>query len=143
MLKYPTFLFEIKSSKLTIVSAPPLERTPSPFWQSRFHLDEKVELERFEEKKLGLPRESWGLDELRSALRNVSDVEWFEESGGMLNIRMLGPQRPSTFRRVFSRVPGAIYSCLKVCTRESIFFKGERGFFFAILEAGGHADGIR
>lgn len=88
-----------------------------------------MELERLEEKKLGQSSESWKLDELRSALKNVSDVEWFEGNGGMLNVRMLGPQRPSTFRRVFSRVPGAIYSCLKVCTTRE---RGKRGFFLAI-----------
>lgn len=32
----------------------------------------------------------------------------------MIDLTVLGPSRPSTFRRVFSGVPGAIYGCLKV-----------------------------
>lgn len=32
----------------------------------------------------------------------------------MIDLRVLGPNRPSTFKKVFSDVPGAIYGCLKV-----------------------------
>ena len=68
----------------------------------------------FEENKLGLAKESWGLGELRSALSNVSDEEWFADSRGMVEAKLSGPERESTFRRVFAQVPGAIYGCLKV-----------------------------
>lgn len=82
------------------------------------HLDEELELERLEERKLRLPREEWGLDCLQYALRNVSNEKWFRGGGGMIDLKIAGPHRQSTFRRVFSNVPGAVYGCLKVCGRE-------------------------
>lgn len=92
------------------------------------HLDEEIALERVEEKRLKLPKETWGVDELKHALGAVSDEEWFQEGGGMLNLRVLGPARPSTFRRVLADVPGAIYGCLQVWAVLGFVF-----FFFVSL----------
>lgn len=78
------------------------------------HLDEIVELEAEEERRKGLKNETWGIKDIRRALRSVSDEEWFQKRGGMLDLKLPGPGRASTFRRVFFSVPGAIYGCLKV-----------------------------
>lgn len=78
------------------------------------HLDEELELEEIEEQQRKIPRESWGLRELKRALQDVSDEEWFQMRDGLISRRLFGPRRASTFKRVFSNVPGAIYGCLKV-----------------------------
>lgn len=78
------------------------------------HLEEELELEATEERQLKLPREKWVLDDIKRSLLLVSDDVWFHEGEGMIDISVLGPSRPSIFRRVFSGVPGAIYGCLKV-----------------------------
>lgn len=77
-------------------------------------LEEELELEETKERKLRLPREKWTLDDLKRSLLLVSNDSWFRKGGGMIDLRVLGPSRPSTFMRVFSDVPGAIYGCLKV-----------------------------
>lgn len=78
------------------------------------HLEEELELEAIKEQNLRLPREKWALGDLKRSLLLVSDDNWFQEGGGMIDLKILGPNRPSTFKKVFSDVPGAIYGCLKV-----------------------------
>ena len=86
-----------------------------PFYiHDSLHLDEELELERVEELQLNIPTENWGLCELKRALQDVSDEDWFQKRDGLITLRLLGPDRASTFKRVFSNVPGAIYGCLKV-----------------------------
>ncbi|CAM9156837.1 unnamed protein product, partial [Laminaria digitata] len=88
-----------------------LETTAPP--AQGLHLDEELELERVEELQLHIPPENWGLCELKRALQDVSDEEWFQKRDGLTTLRLFGPNRASTFKRVFSNVPGAIYGCLK------------------------------
>ena len=91
-------------------------------------LDEELELAAAEERRRWLPREKWSLEEVKRSLRLVSDEAWFQEGGGMIDFRVFGPSRPSTFSRVFSDVPGAIYGCLKVGFRAI----ASTGFSFSI-----------
>lgn len=79
------------------------------------HLHEELETEKAEELTLKLPREIWGLADIRRALQGVSDEEWFQDRGErMIALRLFGPERASTFKREFSNILGAIYGCLKV-----------------------------
>lgn len=78
------------------------------------HLEEELELEATKERSLGLSREKWALSDLKRSLLLVSDDHWFQEGGGMIDLKVLGPNRSSTFKKVLSDVPGAIYGCLKV-----------------------------
>lgn len=90
-------------------------RTPRNFSaDDSLHLEEELELEATKEQNLGLPREKWALGDLKRSLLLVSDDHWFQKGGGMIDLRVLGPSRPSTFKKVFSDVPGAIHGCLKV-----------------------------
>lgn len=82
---------------------------------SILHLEEELRLEAAKERRLWVPQEMWSLNDLKRSLRLVSDEAWFQEGGGMIDFRVFGPNRASTFGRVFSDVPGAIYGCLKVC----------------------------
>ena len=84
-------------------------------------LEEELELEATKERKLGLSRENWGLGDIKRSLLLVDNDTWFQQGGGMIDLRVLGPSRPSTFMRVFSDVPGAIYGCLKV----RMFLRGQ------------------
>lgn len=84
------------------------------FLESSLYLDEEIELDAIHEQERKLPREIWGLKEIRRVLLGVSDDEWFKEGGNMLDLTLDGPDRPSTFRKVFAGTPGAIYGCLKV-----------------------------
>eukprot|EP00903_Cladosiphon_okamuranus_P005641 g5607.t1 len=87
------------------------DKTMSKHSMEGLHLEEELELEANKEQVLGLSREKWALGDLKRSLLLVSDDHWFQE--GMIDIRVLGPNRPSTFKKVFSDVPGAIYGCLK------------------------------
>eukprot|EP00752_Nemacystus_decipiens_P016373 g14636.t1 len=86
------------------------------YYAKGLHLEEELELEATREKNLGLPTERWTLSHLKRSLLLVSDDLWFQRGGGMIDLRVLGPNRPSTFKKVFSDVPGAIYGCLKDLT---------------------------
>lgn len=81
---------------------------------SVLHLEEELRLVAAEERRLCLPREMWSLNDIKRSLRLISDEAWFQDGGGMIDFKVCGPSRPSTFVRVFSDVPGAIYGCLKV-----------------------------
>lgn len=48
----------------------------------------------------------------------------------MIDLRVLGPNRPSTFKKVFSDVPGAIYGCLKVRQIVGETFRWRATFYF-------------
>lgn len=98
------------------VSSPTLHRTIylKFYAADSLHLEEELELEAAEERQFRLPPETWGLDDLKHSLLLVSDDVWFQEGEGMIDLKVLGPSRPNTFRRVLSGVPGAIYGCLKV-----------------------------
>lgn len=78
-----------------------------------------MELEAVEELRLGIPPENWSLDDFKRSLLLVSDESWFREGRAMVDLRLFGPTRESTFRRVFFDVPGAIYGCLEVPARRS------------------------
>lgn len=80
----------------------------------RIHLAEEVELEAVDDYERKLPREDWGLEDVRQALLNVDDDRWFREGGGMVEMKLKGPNRASTFRRVFAGLSGAVYGSLKV-----------------------------
>lgn len=60
-----------------------------------------------------IEKEKWGLEDVKRAFLGVSDEEWFQ-GWGMVDLKLVGPSRANTFRRVFSNVPGAIYGCLRV-----------------------------
>ncbi|CAM9498582.1 unnamed protein product [Ectocarpus sp. 12 AP-2014] len=77
------------------------------------HIERELELEVIEEVQLGLPPENWSLDDVKRSLLLVSDESWFREGQAMVDLRLFGPTRESTFRTVFFDVPGAIDGCLK------------------------------
>ncbi|CAM9362249.1 unnamed protein product [Ectocarpus fasciculatus] len=77
------------------------------------NLEGELELEAVEELQLPPPPEMWSLDDVKRSLLLVSDEVWFREGQAMVDLRLYGPARESTFRRVFFDVPGAIYGCLK------------------------------
>ncbi|CAM9593885.1 unnamed protein product [Choristocarpus tenellus] len=76
--------------------------------------EEELELDLEDERLKGVKKETWGLEELVSALLESSDDKWFQGKKGItLDLQVDGPTRATTFRRVLSRVPGAIYGCLE------------------------------
>ncbi|CAM9126849.1 unnamed protein product [Scytosiphon promiscuus] len=77
------------------------------------HLDEELRMEAAEEQRLWRRQDTWSLDDLKRSLRLVSDEIWFQEGSRMIDFRVFGPSRSSTFARVFSDVPGAICGCLE------------------------------
>lgn len=95
------------------------------------HIEGELELEAVEELQLGLPPENWSLDDVKRSLLLVSDESWFREGQAMVDLRLFGPTRESTFRRVFFDVPGAIDGCLKVPTAWLLDFHSH---FFATRE---------
>ncbi|CAM9689284.1 unnamed protein product [Ectocarpus sp. 13 AM-2016] len=77
------------------------------------HIEGELKLEAIEELPLELPPENWSLDDVKRSLLLVSDESWFREGQAMVDLRLFGPTRVSTFRAVFFDVPGAIDGCLK------------------------------